>query len=247
MLGELRKRQSDANSLACKARELQEKQAEGAAVVAPLSHAFNPVHPSEVATAWMKVIVKKALPLDLVDEPLFREAVALTAKCGSKQLLGGRELRLPHRVTMTHKVLPAFDAALNAEIRAKVKVHGMAESVGVTIVSDGWTNVQHKPIINALVSLPLGAYFLTALDTAGQTKDAQYIADFIIEEVKKFGPEKVVAVCMDGACTASFPLINSTYGSSTPSKRSSSKTTKALEALTRHSKLTLETLGPGLS
>eukprot|EP00967_Tisochrysis_lutea_P026088 scaffold30163_cov33-Tisochrysis_lutea.AAC.1 len=110
---------------------------------------------------------------------------------------------------MTQKVLPALDAALDAEVSAKV--HGMAESVGVTIVSDGWTNVQHKPIINALVSLPLGTYFLTALDTAGQTKDAKFIADFIIEQIKNFGPEKVVAVCVDGACTSAFPLINVKY------------------------------------
>jgi hypothetical protein len=131
----------------------------------------------------------------------------MTAKSGSKNMIVGGDLQLPHRKRMTTKVLPAIDDELTLEIGAKVQ--GLADMTGVTIMfmSDGWTNVSKQPIINALVSLPLGSYFLSALDTSGHTKDAKYIADFIIKQIEKFGKEKVVAVCMDGACTASFPLI----------------------------------------
>ena len=101
--------------------------------------------------------------------------------------------------------LPALDAKLEANIR--VKMQGLAEMTGVTIISDGWTNVQSKPIINALASLPVGSYFLAAEDTSGATKDAVYIKNFIVKHIRGFGEEHVVAVCMDGACTPSFPLI----------------------------------------
>eukprot|EP00962_Isochrysis_galbana_P027152 scaffold8501_cov129-Isochrysis_galbana.AAC.1 len=154
----------------------------------------------------MEVIVKKALPLDLVDDPSFRKAVEMTAKSGGKNMIVGGKLQLPHRTHMTTTVLPAVDDELTVEINAKVQ--GLAEQTGVTIISDGWTNVSKQPIINALVSLPLGSYFLTARDTTGHTKDAEYIAEFMIEQIQAFGKEKVVAVCMDGACTASFPLIS---------------------------------------
>jgi len=76
------------------------------------------------------------------------------------------------------------------------------------IISDGWTSVQSRPIINALLSTPVGTRFLKAVDTSGAVKDARYIADFVLSCIQEVGAEKIVAVCMDGACTASFALIN---------------------------------------
>ena len=61
--------------------------------------------------------------------------------------------------------------------------------------------------MNALLATPAGTMFVTALDTSGNTKDAKFIADFIIKIIEDKGPANIVAVCMDGACTASFPLI----------------------------------------
>ena len=96
---------------------------------------FQAITAECVAEAWLKVIVKKALPLDLVDDRLFREAVALTAKCGSKNLLVGAELRFPHRRIFTEKMLPRLDQRLDANIRQKVQL--LANLTGVTIISDG--------------------------------------------------------------------------------------------------------------
>ena len=61
--------------------------------------------------------------------------------------------------------------------------------------------------MNALLLTPAGARFLEARDTSGQTKDARYVADFVVEPIRSVGVDKVVAVCMDGACVSSFPLI----------------------------------------
>ena len=82
---------------------------------------------------------------------------------------------------------------------------------GGLLISDGWTSIQNRPIINALLSTPVGARFLKAIDTSGQTKDAQYIADFMCDCIIEVGADKTVAVCMDGACRSSFPLIRTTY------------------------------------
>ena len=166
VLNELRKRQAESDNNARTMKELQAKRNEGTAIVAAPAHAFQAVCTDDVAMAWTRVMVKKALPLDLVDDPLFREATACTAKCGSKNLLVGNELRLPHRKKMTEKVLPQLDAQLTAEVVTKVQ--GLADAVGVTIVSDGWTNVQHKPIINALASFP--AFGRILLDRVGHSR-----------------------------------------------------------------------------
>ena len=86
-----------------------------------------------------------------------------------------------------------------------------AELVGYLLMSDGWTSVQHRPIINALATCPIGRYFLAAVDISGETKDAQFIADFVIGQLKALGPEKCTAVCMDGACKEAFELIERKY------------------------------------
>ena len=65
--------------------------------------------------------------------------------------------------------------------------------------------------VRSLLTTPAGTMFLKALDTSGNTKDAEFIADFIIAIIEARGPKNIVAVCMDGACTASFPLIEEKY------------------------------------
>lgn len=121
----------------------------------------------------------------------------------------GGELQMPRRKVFTNKVLPKFDNDLDLSIRQRID--GIIKHTGVTLISDGWSSVANKPIINALVSSPVGSYFIEALDTSGETKDAQYIADFINGHIDMFGAEQVTAVCMDGACKASFPIIEAKH------------------------------------
>eukprot|EP00253_Pinus_taeda_P015267 PITA_15267 len=42
----------------------------------------------------------------------------------------------------------------------------------VTIVSDGWTNTRHKPLINIIATSPKRAMFIKAKDCSGEAKDA---------------------------------------------------------------------------
>ena len=61
---------------------------------------------------------------------------------------------------------------------------------GCTIVSDGWSNVQKRPLINIMVVSPRGEEFVRAVDSAGAIKSGAYIAELIasvIEEVGKIG------------------------------------------------------------
>ena len=76
---------------------------------------------------------------------------------------------------------------------------------GGSLISDGWTSVQTRPIINSLLSTPVGARFLRADQRC--TIHCIFMCDCIIE----VGADKPVAVCMDGACRSSFPLIRKTY------------------------------------
>ena len=67
----------------------------------------------------------------------------------------------------------------------------------VTIVSDGWTDTRCRPLINIIATSPKGAMFLKDEDYSGEVKDAQFIANVLIEAIEQIGPNKVVQVITD--------------------------------------------------
>jgi hypothetical protein len=205
VLAELKKCNAAQDKDKAETDRLQAAKAEGRITAGITDKMFERVGMDEVTDAWMRVVVKKALALDLFNDPVFRKAVPLTALAGRKIVVGGDDIFLPKRKHMSSKVLPALDEKLTDKI--KKKMQGVSDSCGTVLVSDGWTSESNRPILNALAALPLGLFFLEALDTSGKTKDARYIADFMIKQITKYGSDNVVGVCMDGACTASFPLI----------------------------------------
>lgn len=56
---------------------------------------FEGAGADEVAEAWLRLVVKKALPLNLFDDDHFRRAVAATAMAGRKIVKGGTDTFLP--------------------------------------------------------------------------------------------------------------------------------------------------------
>jgi len=155
---------------------------------------------------WARALVRKGLALDLVDDKEFRKAVLMTARAGTSYVSADvGDTKLPKRTKMTSSCIPKLDAKLEAKV--KKRVDALISETGALLISDGWTSVQSRPIINALLATPVGCRFLKAIDTSGSIKDAKYIADFLIACIMDVGPDKVTAVCMDGACTASFKLI----------------------------------------
>jgi len=155
-----------------------------------------------VNECWTRALVKKGLALDLVDDPDFRAAVLATARAGQTYVDAQQgDCLLPHRTKMSTVCIPELDKKLAGKVRRKIQ--GLVAETGSMIISDGWTSVQNRPIVNALQSTPAGAAFLKAVDTSSIVKDAAYIADFTVACIQEVGPHNVVAVCMDGACTAS--------------------------------------------
>ena len=71
--------------------------------------------------------------------------------------------------------------------------------LGVSIISDGWKDQRNMPLINVIAQSPKGAMFLKVVDCEGEQKDAQFIADILIEAIEFVGPENVVQVIIDNA------------------------------------------------
>jgi len=76
---------------------------------------------------------------------------------------------------------------------------------GVSIVSDGWTNVKGKPLISILAVSVSGAIFLSAYDYSDKFKTDINIVEPLLETIDHIGPYNVIQVITDNApnCKAS--------------------------------------------
>ncbi|KAF8405303.1 hypothetical protein HHK36_010206 [Tetracentron sinense] len=59
---------------------------------------------------------------------------------------------------------------------------------GLSIVSDGWTNVKNKPLINILASNAFGSMFLYAHDFSSVEKSGKNISDFLLAVIEMLVP-----------------------------------------------------------
>ena len=70
---------------------------------------------------------------------------------------------------------------------------------GVTIVSDGWSDPQRRPLINFMAITESGPMFLKSVDGSGEIKDKDFIAKHIIDVIMEVGPKNVVQIITDNA------------------------------------------------
>ncbi|XP_059623108.1 uncharacterized protein LOC132266271 [Cornus florida] len=70
---------------------------------------------------------------------------------------------------------------------------------GVTIVCDGWTDPQRRPIINFMAMSVNGPMFLKAVNCEGEFKDKFFILELIKEPIQEVGPDNVVQVITNNA------------------------------------------------
>ena len=70
------------------------------------------------------------------------------------------------------------------------------ELFGCSIVSDCWSNVQRKPLVNVMIVSLRGEMFVQAVDSHGQIKFGSYIADVIITIIEEVGAKNVVQILM---------------------------------------------------
>jgi hypothetical protein len=68
---------------------------------------------------------------------------------------------------------------------------------GVSIVSDGWTNVKGKTLINVLGVSASGAVFLSAHDYLDHYKTSINIAEPLIKTIQEIGLYNVIQVITD--------------------------------------------------
>lgn len=84
---------------------------------------------------------------------------------------------------------------------------------GVSIVTDGWTDAQRRPLINFMAISSSGPMFLKAINGTREYKDKHYIATLILRTIEEVGAENVVQIITDNApvCKAAGSIAEETY------------------------------------
>ena len=70
---------------------------------------------------------------------------------------------------------------------------------GVSLVSDGWSDRQRRPLINIMAASSRGSMFVKAIDASGNTKDAEYVANLFVQTINDLGEANVVQIVTDNA------------------------------------------------
>ncbi|KAL7206240.1 hypothetical protein ACSBR2_019031 [Camellia fascicularis] len=84
---------------------------------------------------------------------------------------------------------------------------------GVSIISDGWSNLKNQTLINIMAVSGGKAIFINGHDVSSKEKNATNIADLLFKEIEFVGPSNVVQVVTDNAtnCKAAGAIIQRKY------------------------------------
>ncbi|XP_075659018.1 uncharacterized protein LOC142628868 [Castanea sativa] len=156
----------------------------------------------ELDSTIARMFYTAGLPFNFARNPYYRNSYAYAA---------------------THSIpgyVPPGYNALRTTLLQKERAHveGLLKPIkdfwlehGVSIVSDGWSDPQRRPLIN-IMAVSMGVQrFIKAIDGSGEFKDKHYIG-VLKDAIKEIGHEKVVQVITDNASVMKVgSLIESEY------------------------------------
>ncbi|XP_045788744.1 uncharacterized protein LOC123883850 [Trifolium pratense] len=144
------------------------------------------------------------LPFHLSRNPYFRRAFSYAANNSipGYQPPGYNKLR----TTLLHNERSHVENLLQP-------IRNTWNQKGVTIVSDGWSDPQRRPLINFMAVTESGPMFLKAVDCSGEVKDREFIAQKIKDVVMEVGPSNVVQIVTDNAavCKSAGLIIEAEF------------------------------------
>jgi hypothetical protein len=152
-----------------------------------LKAAFGKQDKSKVDGLWGRAFYGNGLSFRLINDPHFKVAVEATADFGENY-------KLPSLVFLRTTLLDKEKVSVAAELKSFMV---SAWSSKATITSDGWLDTRNRLLFNLLMVTPKGEKFLESVDTSGDTKDANFIAQVVGKAIEDVGAKIVVQVHMD--------------------------------------------------
>ena len=70
---------------------------------------------------------------------------------------------------------------------------------GLSIVSDGWTDVQKRPLVNFMATSEKGPLFIESINGTKEYKDKHFISDLFLKVIGEIGHQHVAQIITDNA------------------------------------------------
>ncbi|PNX78363.1 hypothetical protein L195_g034341 [Trifolium pratense] len=170
----------------------------------PLSKAFNNEARDHLSAQIARLFYSSGLPFNVARNPYFISAFSYAAN-----------------TNISGYIPPSYNAIRTTMLqREKSNIMKLLQPIkdtwaekGVSIVTDGWTDGQRRPLINFMATSTAGPIFLKAIDTTGEFKDRHYIANLILSAIDEVGAQNVVQVITDNApvCKAAGSIVESMH------------------------------------
>ncbi|KAH9293455.1 hypothetical protein KI387_041340, partial [Taxus chinensis] len=164
---------------------------------------FN-VQSREVADSSIaKFFFANAIPFHVSRSPFFKQMFKDVIVVGSSYVPPG-EHKL--RTSLLDKEYSKVSVVMEEMRQTWIRV-------GCSIIMDGWTDIKHRPLINIIVTCPVGPYFLRAIDCTGKRKDATFQFQILKDAIEEIGPSNVVQVVTDSArvCKLAGMMVEGAY------------------------------------
>lgn len=136
-----------------------------------------------------RFVFENGLPFHIASSPSFANMIRSVGDYG-------RGLKPPSSYELKTWILTE---EVNTTTKMVDEVKKTWPSTGVTIMSDGWTDIKGRSLINFLVNNPEGTVFLKCVDASNEVKDADLLFKLLDEVVEEVGEEHVVQVVTDNA------------------------------------------------
>ncbi|XP_065849995.1 uncharacterized protein [Euphorbia lathyris] len=181
-----------------------DQQKRKASITNPLEKLANNERVDQLHSEIARMLYSAGLPFHLARNPYFVSSYALAA---NQNIIG----YLPPGYNMLRTTLLQKERA--AIERKLMPIKSKWVENGLSLVSDGWTDPQRRPIINFMATSYSGSMFLKAVNCEGEYKDKHFIANLIKEQIRAVGESNVVQVITDNApvCRAAGLLVENEF------------------------------------
>ncbi|XP_057999043.1 uncharacterized protein LOC110673033 [Hevea brasiliensis] len=170
----------------------------------PLGRAFDLQTRAQLDAEIARMFYTGGLPFNFARNPYYVSSYSFAAN----HVLGGY---VPPGYNKLRTTLLQQEKANVERLLEPIKSTWLEK--GVSIVSDGWSDLQRRPLINFMVVSESGPMFIKSVDCSGEVKDKQFIANLLKEVIDEVGHQKVVQVITDNAsnCKGAGEIIEGMF------------------------------------
>ncbi|XP_026415888.1 uncharacterized protein LOC113311263 [Papaver somniferum] len=174
-------------------------------VESPIEKLYNAARREEMDSIIAWFFYAAGLPFHLARCPYYKVSFNL-ATSDSKRIQGYIPLGYNKlRTTLLRKEREHVEKELEP-------IKSTWKEKGVSIVTDGWTDEQRRPLMNFMAVSEAGEMFIKAVNTQGSVKNKEYISKLIIKTITEVRHQNIVQVITDNApvCKSAGLLVEET-------------------------------------